>query len=59
MLVKWWNPPFRPALRSRCRSGHWILVNDLTQPPWPVRVAFFHGPDGELIELFEDKTGYT
>jgi len=25
----------------------------------PVRVAFFRGPDGELIELLEDKTGYT
>jgi hypothetical protein len=24
-----------------------------------VRVAFFRGPDGELIELLEDKTGYT
>jgi len=23
-----------------------------------VRVAFFRGPDRELIELFEDKTGY-
>jgi catechol 2,3-dioxygenase-like lactoylglutathione lyase family enzyme len=35
------------------------LVNDVTQQPWPVRVAFFRGPDGELIELLEDKTGYT
>jgi glyoxylase I family protein len=35
------------------------LVNDVTQKPWPVRVAFFRGPDGELIELLEDKTGYT
>ena len=25
----------------------------------PVRVAFFRGPDGEVIELLEDKTGYT
>ena len=25
----------------------------------PVRVAFFRCPDGELIELLEDKTGYT
>ncbi len=35
------------------------LVNDVTQKTWPVRVAFFCGPDGELIELLEDKTGYT
>jgi glyoxylase I family protein len=35
------------------------LLNDMTQKPWPVRVAFFRGPDGELIELLEDKTSYT
>src|SRR5436309_2950370 len=35
------------------------LLNDVTQKPWPMRVAFFRGPDGELIELLEDKTGYT
>ena len=35
------------------------FVNDVTQKPCPVRVAFFRGPDGELIELLEDKTGYT
>jgi catechol 2,3-dioxygenase-like lactoylglutathione lyase family enzyme len=35
------------------------LLNDVTQERWPVRVAFFRGPDGELIELLEDKTGYT
>ena len=35
------------------------LQNDVTQKSWPVRVAFFRGPDGELIELLEDKTGYT
>ena len=35
------------------------LVNDVTQQPWPVSVAFFRGTDGELIELLEDKTGYT
>jgi len=28
------------------------------QKPWSVRVAFFRGPDRELIELLEDKTGY-
>jgi hypothetical protein len=35
------------------------LVNEVTQQSWPVRVAFSRGPDGELIELLEDKTGYT
>ena len=35
------------------------LLNKVTQKPWPVHVAFFRGPDGELIELLEDKTGYT
>jgi glyoxylase I family protein len=35
------------------------LFNDVTQKPLPVRVAFFRGPDGELIELLEDKSGYT
>ena len=35
------------------------LLNDVAEKPWPVRVAFFRGPDGELIELLEDKTGYT
>ncbi len=35
------------------------LLNDVTEKPWLVRVAFFRGPDGELIELLEDKTGYT
>jgi len=27
--------------------------------PKLVRVAFFRGPEGELIELLEDKTDYT
>jgi len=35
------------------------LLNDVTQKPWPVRVAFFRGPDGELIELLEDKPAHT
>jgi catechol 2,3-dioxygenase-like lactoylglutathione lyase family enzyme len=35
------------------------LQNDVTQKLWPVRVAFFRGPDGELVELLEVKTGYT
>ena len=25
-----------------------------TEPPLPIRIAFFKGPDGELIELFQD-----
>lgn len=27
-----------------------------TVPPRPVRIAFFEGPDGEIIELFHDKS---
>jgi hypothetical protein len=34
-------------------------VNDVTQKPWLVRVAFFRGHDDELVELPEDKTSYT
>ena len=26
-----------------------------TEPPIPIRIAFFKGPDGELIELFQDE----
>ena len=26
-----------------------------TDPPLPIRIAFFKGPDGELIELFQDE----
>ena len=26
-----------------------------TEPPTPIRIAFFKGPDGELIELFQDE----
>ena len=26
-----------------------------TDPPIPIRIAFFKGPDGELIELFQDE----
>jgi len=25
-----------------------------TEPPLPIRIAFFKGPDGEVIELFQD-----
>ncbi len=35
------------------------LLNNVTEKSWPIRVAFFRGPDGELIELLEDKTGNT
>ena len=30
-------------------------VNLKTEPPIPIRIAFFKGPDGELIELFQDE----
>ena len=35
------------------------LVNSVGDRPFPVRVAFFRGPDGEEIELIEDETGQT
>jgi len=35
------------------------LLNDVKPRLWFVSAAFFRGPDGELIELLEDKTGYT
>ncbi len=35
------------------------LLNDMKPRLWSVSVAFFRGPDGELIELLEDETGYT
>ena len=30
-------------------------VNLRTNPPIPIRIAFFKGPDGELIELFQNE----
>jgi catechol 2,3-dioxygenase-like lactoylglutathione lyase family enzyme len=33
-------------------------MHDVPQKLWPVRGAFFRGPDGELLELLEDKSGY-
>jgi catechol 2,3-dioxygenase-like lactoylglutathione lyase family enzyme len=35
------------------------LVNRIGDRPFPVRVAFFRGPDGEDVELIEDETGQT
>ena len=35
------------------------LVNDVNGQPFPVRVAFFRGPDGEIVELLEDMSGQT
>jgi glyoxylase I family protein len=31
-----------------------IEVTLSSEPPMQIRIAFFKGPDGELIELFED-----
>jgi hypothetical protein len=34
-----------------------VEARDVTlssDPPMQIRIAFFKGPDGELIELFED-----
>ena len=35
------------------------LVNTVTGEPFSVRVAFFRGPDGEDVELLEDRSGLT
>jgi catechol 2,3-dioxygenase-like lactoylglutathione lyase family enzyme len=35
------------------------LVDRVGDHPFPVRVAFFRGPDGEDVELIEDETGQT
>ena len=58
MLVKWWNPPLTPDSRSQCPIGPLDLLNDVKPRLWSVRVAFFRGPNCELIELLEDETGY-
>ena len=49
------------------RSGYQItlqirpldLIDTTTGTPLSIRVAFFRGPDGEDVELFEDKRGHT
>lgn len=49
------------AVIERVRSaGMQITIepNDVTIgsiPPTPVRIAFFKGPDGEIVELFQNK----
>jgi glyoxylase I family protein len=35
------------------------LTNDITGKRLPLRVAFFRGPDGEIVELLEDSTRQT
>lgn len=35
------------------------LTNTVTGEPMPLRVAFFRGPDGEEVELLEDRSGQT
>ena len=30
-----------------------VVIN--SNPPMPIRIAFFKGPDGEIIELFQIK----
>jgi len=35
------------------------LLNNVKPRLWSVRVAFFRGPNCELIELLKDETGYT
>jgi glyoxylase I family protein len=50
----------RTALEHARKAGAEITVEarDVTlsnEPPLKIRIAFFRGPDGELIELFEDE----
>jgi len=47
------------AAGVRCGRSAFARRSLVKQKPRPVRVAFFRGPDGELVELLEDKTGYT
>jgi glyoxylase I family protein len=35
------------------------LMDTARDQPFSIRVAFFRGPDGEEIELFEDQQGHT
>jgi len=48
------------ALEAARAAGAEVTVEtrDVTlsiEPPLPIRIAFFKGPDGELIELFQDE----
>lgn len=48
------------ALERARKAGAEVTVEsrDLTlktDPPIPIRIAFFKGPDGELIELFQNE----
>jgi glyoxylase I family protein len=55
------------AVRAIEQAGYVITrpMRDLDLPdsirgrPFAIRVAFFRGPDGEDVELFEDRTGHT
>jgi glyoxylase I family protein len=55
------------ALESAERAGYTItrtvksleLTDTARQQVFGIRVAFFRGPDGEEIELFEDRLGHT
>ena len=55
------------SLEAVARAGYSItvpirpldLVNTATHQAFSIRVAFFRGPDGEEVELLEDKTGHT
>ena len=49
----------KTALEHARKAGAEVTVEvrDIilsTKPPLNIRIAFFKGPDGELIELFED-----
>lgn len=48
------------ALENARKAGAEVTVETRdvklsSDPPIPIRIAFFKGPDGELIELFQDE----
>ena len=50
----------RAALELARKAGAVVTVEPKevtlsSDPPIPIRIAFFKGPDGELIELFENE----
>ncbi|NOT27718.1 MAG: VOC family protein [Acidobacteria bacterium] len=55
------------ALEAVVRAGYEVtrpakgidLMDTARDQAFSIRIAFFRGPDGEEIELFEDKQGHT
>lgn len=56
-----------PAIEAVRQAGYAVtrdiksldLMDTARQEAFTIRVAFFRGPDGEEIELFEDRHGHT